>query len=68
MIKIAFCLRRLPTLSLQEFQKYWLEVHAPLVKKHQQVLRIARYVQFHADLGAMTQKLTAFRNSPEPFG
>jgi uncharacterized protein (TIGR02118 family) len=67
MIKILFCLRRLPTLSAQEFQKYWYEVHAPLVRKHQQPLRIARYVQFHSDLGEITQKLTAFRDSPEPF-
>jgi uncharacterized protein (TIGR02118 family) len=67
MVKILFCLRRLPTLSAQEFQKYWYEVHAPLVKKHQKVLRIARYVQFHSDLGEITQKLTAFRDSPEPF-
>jgi uncharacterized protein (TIGR02118 family) len=67
MVKILFCLRRLPTLSAKEFQKYWYEVHAPLVKKHQQALRIARYVQFHSDLGEMTQKLTAFRDSPEPF-
>jgi uncharacterized protein (TIGR02118 family) len=67
MVKILFCLRRLPTLSAQEFQKYWYEVHAPLVKKHRQELRIARYVQFHSDLGEITQKLTAFRDSPEPF-
>ena len=62
MVKILFCLRRLPTLSAQEFQKYWYEVHAPLIKKHQQVLRIARYVQFHSDLGEITRKLTAFRD------
>jgi EthD domain len=61
MVKILFCLRRLPTLSVQEFQNYWYEVHAPLVKKHQQVLRIARYVQFHSDLGEITWKPTAFR-------
>ena len=67
MLKILFCLRRLPSLSVAEFQKYWYEVHAPLVRKHRKVLRIARYVQFHSDLGELTQKLTAFRGSPEPF-
>ena len=67
MVKIVFCLRRLPQLTPQEFQRYWYEVHAPLVRKHQRSLRIVRYVQFHADFGPMTEKLRAFRNSPEPY-
>ena len=67
MIKIVFCLRRLSHLSAEEFQKYWYEVHVPLVRKHQKVLRIARYIQFHSDLGPMTGKLRAFRESPEPY-
>lgn len=67
MVKILFCLRKLANLTSDEFQKHWFEVHAPLVKKHQKVLRIVRYVQFHSELGAMTEKLRAFRDSPEPF-
>ncbi len=67
MIKIVFCLRRLPRLSTHEFQTYWYEVHAPLVKRHQKTLRIARYVQFHTEHDSMTEKLTAFRGSSEPF-
>ena len=67
MIKIVFCLRRLPGLSTHEFHKYWYEVHAPLVKRHQKVLRIARYVQFRTEHDSITVKLTAFRGSPEPF-
>ena len=27
MLKLTFCLRRLPTLSLAEFQDYWLTKH-----------------------------------------
>jgi hypothetical protein len=67
MVKIVFCLRRLPQLTPQEFQRYWYQVHAPLVRKHQKALRIVRYVQFHSDFGPLTQKLLAFRNSPEPY-
>lgn len=67
MIKIVFCLRRLPQLTVQAFQRYWYEVHAPLVRKHQQALRIARYIQFHSDFGPETQKLRALRNAPEPY-
>jgi EthD domain-containing protein len=57
MVKILFCLRKRANLTSAEFQKHWYEVHAPLVKKHQKVLRIARYVQFHSEFGAMTEKL-----------
>jgi hypothetical protein len=32
MIKLVFCLRRLPHLSRGEFQCYWLDSHGPLVR------------------------------------
>lgn len=67
MIKIAYCLRRLPHLTHEEFLRYWHECHAPLVKRHQEVLRIARYIQFHSDIGDLSDKVRGFRNSPEPF-
>jgi EthD domain len=46
---------------------FWREVHAPLVEKHRSTLRIARYVQAHSDLGAFSNRLRAFRGSPEPY-
>lgn len=48
MIKLTFCLHRLPSLSRDEFQRYWREQHAPLVARHAAVLRIRRYVQLHS--------------------
>jgi uncharacterized protein (TIGR02118 family) len=47
MIKLCFCLKRLPHLSREEFQRYWIETHAPLVKARAEVLGIRRYVQVH---------------------
>lgn len=47
MIKISFCLTRLPHLSREAFQTYWRETHAPLVAERAEVLRIRRYVQSH---------------------
>lgn len=47
MIKLVYCLRRLPGLSLEEFQRYWRETHGPLVRSHANVLRIRRYIQVH---------------------
>ena len=67
MIKLAFCLRRRPELSREEFQRYWLENHAPLVRKHAQALRIARYVQLHTGYDEINQALRASRSAPEPY-
>lgn len=67
MIKISFCLRRRSGLSHEEFLNYWKHDHGALVQQYKDVLRIARYVQFHGDFGAMTAKLTAFRGAPEPY-
>jgi len=47
MLKLVFPIRRLPTLSRAEFQKYWFENHGPLVRRHAGVLGIRRYVQLH---------------------
>lgn len=48
MIKIMFCLRRLPGMSIEAFQAYWYEHHAPLVRQHADALGIRRYVQSHS--------------------
>lgn len=48
MIKLTFCLTRLPHLTVEAFQDYWWNKHAPLVKSHREALRIRRYVQMHS--------------------
>ena len=45
MIKATFCLRRLPHLTREEFDRYWYEHHAELVRNYAKELRICRYVQ-----------------------
>ena len=49
MIKVIFCLRRLPGLTREQFQKHWRTVHATLVKKHAKALGVQRYVQMHSE-------------------
>lgn len=69
MIKLTFCLRRKPELSRDEFQAYWLNVHAPLVRERAAVLGCRRYVQVHTlDLEGLHQAFQR-RNggAPEPF-
>ena len=67
MIKLTFCLRRLPNLSLDAFQTYWRDTHAPLVRSHAETLKIRRYVQTHARPGPMSDAIRSSRDAPEPF-
>ncbi len=66
-MKVLYCLKRLPSLTPDQFLKYWLEVHGPLVRANQSVLRIVRYIQVHTDRGPFLEKLRGFRGSPEPY-
>lgn len=66
-VKLAYCLRRLPNLSREEFQKYWFEKHGPLVRSHAKTLNIRRYIQLHSLDDAMSQGVRSPRQSPEPY-
>ncbi|HVP04118.1 MAG TPA: EthD domain-containing protein [Dehalococcoidia bacterium] len=68
MIKLVFCLRRKPGMTLAEFQDYWLNKHGPLVRSHAKTLRIRRYVQTHTldDPGAQ-QALARSRGAPQGY-
>jgi uncharacterized protein (TIGR02118 family) len=48
MIKLVFMVRRREGIARDEFQRYWKEEHAELVKRHAELLRIRRYVQTRA--------------------
>ena len=67
MIKITFCLHRLPHLSREEFQAYWREKHAPLVASHAKTLGIKRYVQSHALTHDFNSVMQASREAPEMY-
>jgi uncharacterized protein (TIGR02118 family) len=43
----VFCINRRPDVTSEEFHRYWLEDHGPLVRSVQEVLGIRRYVQSH---------------------
>ena len=67
MIKLTFCLRRLPHLSREEFQRYWLGTHATLVRSHADALRIRGYVQLHTTTTPLNDALRASRGGPEAY-
>ena len=66
-LKLTFCLRRLPSLSLEEFQDYWLNKHGPLVRTLQPVLGMTRYVQLHRLSGDLADGMRRVRGAPEPY-
>jgi len=66
-LKLTFCLRRLPSLSLEEFQDYWLNKHAPLVRTLQPVLGMMRYEQLHRLSGDLADGMRRARGAPEPY-
>jgi uncharacterized protein (TIGR02118 family) len=67
MIKLTFCLTRLPTLTRAEFQQYWFEKHAPLVASVKDALRIRRYVQLHSLPPEISKPFQQSRGGPEGY-
>jgi uncharacterized protein (TIGR02118 family) len=67
MIKLVFCVRRRSDLSVDDFKRYWIENHAPLVKRHAAALGAKRYVQSHTVEDDTNAALRASRGATEAF-
>ena len=67
MISIYYTMRRLPSLSQEEFHKYWLETHGPLAKRLLAALGARRYVQVHTLDDPLGEALRITRDAIEPF-
>jgi len=67
LVRVIFCLRRLPALSPEEFAAYWRDVHGPLDRQHAEALGIRRYEQSHTMPSDAATALAAVRGAPEPF-
>jgi len=67
MVKLVFCLTRLPHLSREDFQRYWRERHGPLVRESAKVLGIRRYVQAHTLDTPLNDALRRGRGGPEAY-
>ena len=61
MIKLVFTIRRRDDMTREEFQRYWRENHAPIVKRNAETLRIRRYVQVQARETELDEALAASR-------
>jgi hypothetical protein len=58
-IKLVYCVRRRADVPAEEFHRYWLEEHGPLVRGVAGDMRALRYVQSHT---AMPEVNAAFRD------
>lgn len=68
MLKTVYMLRRKQGMTIEEFQRYWREVHGPLVCKHGPILGLKRYVQVHTRLPEGARRADPLRGEmQEPY-
>jgi hypothetical protein len=67
MAHLMFCLRRLPHLTREQFQDYWRNVHAPLVRLHAEAMGLSAYVQNHSLPEDANLRLARERGAPPSF-
>ena len=67
-VKLVFCCRRRPELTREEFQKYWLDEHGPLVRSLREALpQMRRYVQSHTLDTPANDAVQASRGTADAF-
>jgi len=68
MIKMVYCITRRDDIKADDFYRYWLEQHGPLVKSVAADLRAVKYVQSHTILPAINEWLRDSRHGlQEPY-
>ena len=69
MVKLVYCVRKRDDVSTEEFSRYWLDQHGPLVRSVRDRFPMARYVQRRTrrliDLG---RSVVFFTEEHEIFG
>jgi hypothetical protein len=67
-VKLVFCCRRRAELTTEEFQAYWRNSHADLVRSVRAAIpTMTRYVQNHTVFGPMTDGVRDSRGAGEPY-
>jgi hypothetical protein len=66
--KLVFCCRRRAELTTEEFQTYWRNSHADLVRSLRAAIpTMTRYVQNHTVFGPLTDGVSDSRGTGEPY-
>ena len=66
-IKLVGCLRRREDVPPDEFRRYWLEEHGPLVRSIVEPVGVKRYVQSHTLDTALNAGVARGRGAVEPY-
>ncbi len=66
MIRLVYLLRRRPDRSLEDFQRYWREIHGPIVASFATTLDLAKYVQVHTVEDPLNDAIREARGGMEP--
>jgi EthD domain len=67
-VKLVFCCRRRAELTTEEFQSYWRNSHADLVRSVRAAIpTMTRYVQNHTVFGPLTDGVRDSRGAGEPY-
>ncbi len=66
-IKLVGVLRRREDVSPDEFRRYWLEEHGPLVRSIVEAVGVKRYVQSHTLDTELNAAVASGRAAVEPF-
>ena len=67
MIKLVYIVRRRQDMPPEEFRKYWLEKHGPLVRSLAKDLQARRYVQSHTVQPELNAQLAETRGMAEAY-
>ena len=67
MIKLVYIVRRRSDITVDEFRKYWLEKHGPLVRSFAKDLKALKYIQSHTVEPELNIQLAQARGMLEAF-
>ena len=67
MVKLVYCIRRREDVPEDEFHRYWLDEHGPLVRSVADAIGAVRYVQSHTVSPELNAFLRQSRGSAEPY-
>jgi uncharacterized protein (TIGR02118 family) len=67
MIKLVYCLRRRSDVPEEEFYRYWLNDHGPLVKGYAEAIKARKYVQSHTIAPELNDLFVESRGLAAPY-
>ena len=67
MVKIVYVIRKRDDISAEQFHKYWLEQHGPLVRSFAKAIRARKYIQSHTIEPKLNEQFAGSRGMPAAY-